>query len=117
MWSLGCIVAELYTGRHLFPGENQQDQLARIMEVLGPPPESLISKSPRKTVYFNRNLRPKRVVGSDGKGKRYGRKTLKQVLECGDEAFVNFIGACLCWNPDLRMTPQEALLHPFINNL
>ena len=34
MWSLGCILAELYTGYPLFPGENEVEQLACIMEVL-----------------------------------------------------------------------------------
>lgn len=33
MWSLGCIMAELYTGYPLFPGENEVEQLACIMEV------------------------------------------------------------------------------------
>ncbi|KAK8018617.1 hypothetical protein PG991_007807 [Apiospora marii] len=32
MWSLGCILAELYTGVPIFPGENEQEQLACIME-------------------------------------------------------------------------------------
>uniref|UniRef100_UPI004038726B dual specificity tyrosine-phosphorylation-regulated kinase 4-like n=1 Tax=Callospermophilus lateralis TaxID=76772 RepID=UPI004038726B len=32
MWSLGCILAELYTGYPLFPGENEVEQLACIME-------------------------------------------------------------------------------------
>lgn len=34
MWSLGCIMAELYTGYPLFPGENESEQLACIMEVI-----------------------------------------------------------------------------------
>lgn len=33
MWSLGCILAELYSGYPLFPGENEVEQLACIMEV------------------------------------------------------------------------------------
>lgn len=37
IWSLGCIMAELYSGYPLFPGENEQEQLACIMEILGPP--------------------------------------------------------------------------------
>ncbi|KAG0977216.1 hypothetical protein G6F29_010237 [Rhizopus arrhizus] len=37
MWSTGCILAELYTGRPLFPGENELDQLACIMQLLGVP--------------------------------------------------------------------------------
>ena len=35
MWSFGCILAELYTGYPLFPGENEVEQLACIMEVMG----------------------------------------------------------------------------------
>ena len=33
MWSLACIIAELFTGYPLFPGENEVEQLACIMEV------------------------------------------------------------------------------------
>lgn len=33
IWSLGCILAELYTGYPLFPGENEVEQLACVMEV------------------------------------------------------------------------------------
>ena len=33
MWSLGCILTNLYTGYPLFPGENEVEQLACIMEV------------------------------------------------------------------------------------
>ncbi|KAH8402809.1 hypothetical protein KR215_000279, partial [Drosophila sulfurigaster] len=32
MWSLGCILAELLSGHALFPGENESDQLACIIE-------------------------------------------------------------------------------------
>jgi dual specificity tyrosine-phosphorylation-regulated kinase 2/3/4 len=52
MWSLGCILAELYTGYPIFPGENEQDQLACIMEVLGVPDEQIIAHSPRKNLFF-----------------------------------------------------------------
>lgn len=35
VWSFGCILAELYTGYPLFPGENESDQLSCIMEIIG----------------------------------------------------------------------------------
>lgn len=35
MWSLGCIVAELFLGIPLFPGANEYDQLSRILDLLG----------------------------------------------------------------------------------
>ena len=52
MWSLGCILAELYTGFPIFPGENEQEQLSCIMEVLGPPDKEFINRSSRKRLFF-----------------------------------------------------------------
>ncbi|XP_042911971.1 cyclin-dependent kinase 4 [Parasteatoda tepidariorum] len=40
VWSAGCIFAELYRLKPLFPGENDADQLAKIFEVIGTPPEA-----------------------------------------------------------------------------
>ncbi|KAI7873241.1 kinase-like domain-containing protein [Mucor mucedo] len=52
MWSLGCIIAELYTGVPIFPGENEQEQLACIMEVLGVPEPALVQQSERRNLFF-----------------------------------------------------------------
>jgi serine/threonine protein kinase len=54
MWSLGCILAELYTGIPIFPGENEQEQLGCIMEVMGVPELDLIQKSERKHLFFGK---------------------------------------------------------------
>jgi serine/threonine protein kinase len=45
MWSFGCIMAELYTGMPLFPGENEQEQLALFMEVNGIPEDYILELS------------------------------------------------------------------------
>ncbi|CAE7928741.1 DYRK4 [Symbiodinium sp. KB8] len=47
MWSFGCILAELYTGYPLFPGENEVEQLACIMEFFGVPPAKILDGAPR----------------------------------------------------------------------
>jgi serine/threonine protein kinase len=52
IWSLGCILAELYTGFPIFPGENEQEQLSCIMEVLGVPDKDFVNKSSRKRIFF-----------------------------------------------------------------
>jgi len=39
VWSCGCIFAELFTRRPLFPGQSENDQLAKIFEVIGSPSE------------------------------------------------------------------------------
>ena len=56
MWSLGCILAELFTGYPLFPGENEQEQLACIMEIQGVPNKYLIEKSTRKKLFFGKRF-------------------------------------------------------------
>lgn len=117
MWSVGCILAELYTGYPLFPGENEQEQLACIMEVFGPPEKYLVEKSARKKLFFDSNGKPKPVVSSKGKRRRPSTKTLAQALNCGDELFVDFVARCMRWSPDARMTPEEGLQHPFIDDI
>lgn len=37
MWSFGCIMAEFVMGQPIFPGEDENDQLSLIMEVIGIP--------------------------------------------------------------------------------
>jgi dual specificity tyrosine-phosphorylation-regulated kinase 2/3/4 len=117
MWSVGCILAELYTGYPLFPGESEQEQLACIMEVFGPPEKHLVEKSARKKLFFDSNGRPKAIVSSKGKRRRPSTKTLAHTLNCGDDSFVDFITKCMRWSPDARMTPEEALQHPFIDDV
>ncbi|KAH0611144.1 uncharacterized protein H6S33_011571 [Morchella sextelata] len=114
MWSLGCILAELFTGYPIFPGENEQEQLACIMEVFGPPEKHLIEKSTRKKLFFDSFGKPRMIVSSKGKRRRPSSKTLQYVLKCDDEAFLDFIARCLRWDPEKRLKPDEAMHHDFI---
>lgn len=54
MWSLGCILVELHTGKPIFKGINEIHQLITIAELLGIPPDSMIENSPKKYKYFTR---------------------------------------------------------------
>ncbi|XP_054668847.1 dual specificity tyrosine-phosphorylation-regulated kinase 4 isoform X1 [Grus americana] len=114
MWSLGCIIAELYTGYPLFPGENEVDQLACIMEVLGLPPADFIQAASRKRMFFDSKGFPKSITNSKGKKRCPDSKDLSTVLKTHDAGFLDFLKGCLMWEPALRMTPDEAMKHAWI---
>lgn len=117
MWSLGCILAELLTGYPIFPGENEQEQLACIMEIFGPPEKHLIEKSSRKKLFFDSLGKPRVTVSTKGRRRRPSSKTLQQALKCDDEAFLDFITRCLRWDPERRLKPDEAMQHEFITGV
>jgi len=52
MWSLGCILIELYTGYPVFPGESEHEQLMLLMEVIGLPDLKLLSIATRRQNFF-----------------------------------------------------------------
>ncbi|EGE03529.1 dyrk [Trichophyton equinum CBS 127.97] len=117
MWSLGCILAELYTGYPLFPGENEQEQLACIMEIFGPPEKHLIEKSTRKKLFFDSSGKPRLTVSSKGRRRKPSSTDLRQALKCDNPAFLDFIARCLRWDPARRMTPRDAMQHEFITGI
>ncbi|RDL38925.1 uncharacterized protein BP5553_03265 [Venustampulla echinocandica] len=114
MWSLGCILAELFTGVPIFPGENEQEQLACIMEVFGPPEKHLIEKSTRRKLFFDSLGKPRLTVSSKGRRRRPSSKTLAQVLKTDEEPFLDFLSRCLRWDPDRRIKPEDAVKHEFM---
>ncbi|XP_039111701.1 dual specificity tyrosine-phosphorylation-regulated kinase 4 isoform X3 [Hyaena hyaena] len=115
MWSLGCIMAELYTGYPLFPGENEVEQLACIMEVLGLPPTHFIQTASRRQTFFDSKGFPKNMTNNRGRKRYPDSKDLTMVLKTYDASFLDFLRRCLVWEPSLRMTPDQALKHAWIH--
>ncbi|GAN00709.1 kinase-like protein [Mucor ambiguus] len=114
MWSVGCILAELHTGYPLFPGENEQEQLACIMEIQGVPEPYIIEKSTRRKLFFDSQGNPRIQPNSKGRKRRPGTKTLEHALKTTDENFLDFINKCLHWDPEQRLKPDEALKHSWM---
>lgn len=113
MWSFGCILAELYTGYPLFPGENEMEQLACIMQVFGPPPKEIVDISNRK-MFFDSQGNPRIVPNSRGKKRRPSTKDLATTMSCNDKSFVSFLKGCLKWDPRCRFTPEDAIQHEWV---
>ncbi|XP_065581916.1 uncharacterized protein LOC136041241 isoform X2 [Artemia franciscana] len=117
MWSLGCILAELFTGYPLFPGENEMEQLACIMEILGLPPDSVIHTASRRRLFFDSKGAPRCIANTKGRKRRPGSVELSFVLKGADANFVSFISKCLEWDPNKRMTPDEAGKHDWLSSI
>uniref|UniRef100_A0A0N5C0G1 Dual specificity tyrosine-phosphorylation-regulated kinase mbk-2 n=1 Tax=Strongyloides papillosus TaxID=174720 RepID=A0A0N5C0G1_STREA len=131
MWSFGCILAELFTGHPLLPGEDEADQIALTIELLGMPPPSLLEGAKRTKNFINSKGFPRycRMVqsptgtisirpGTSKRGKPRGvpgsKGLANAIRDPSDTLFVDFLARCLEWDPNLRITPEQCLKHPFI---
>jgi dual specificity protein kinase YAK1 len=54
MWSLGCIVVELFLGLPLFPGSSEYNQVARITEMLGLPPVWMLDMGKQSNSFYEK---------------------------------------------------------------
>ena len=105
LWSLGCILIELFTGRPVFPGDNEKDQLFRIIYVLGMPPNEILDKANRKNVFlpFEKTVKMK-----------WSLNDLINPSNRDEELFEEFVGTLLQWDPDQRPSADQALKHVWI---
>ncbi|KAG8198245.1 hypothetical protein JTE90_021502 [Oedothorax gibbosus] len=131
MWSLGCILAELLTGYPLLPGEDEGDQLACMIELLGMPHYKVLEQAKRAKTFINSKGYPRyctATVNAEGKtvlsggrsrrGKLRGPPASKDWVRalrgCDDVLFIDFLKRCLEWDPMLRITPASALRHGWL---
>ncbi|XP_008446582.2 uncharacterized protein LOC103489271 isoform X2 [Cucumis melo] len=128
IWSVGCCLYELSTGKVLFPGPSNNDMLRLHMELKGPFPKKMLRKGAFTDQHFDQdlnfhaseedpvtkktikriivNIKPKDIGsiirGSPGEDP----KMLANFKDLLDKIFV--------LDPEKRMTVSQALNHPFI---
>jgi dual specificity tyrosine-phosphorylation-regulated kinase 2/3/4 len=124
----GCILAELYTGHPLFPGEDEQDQLACIIEMFGLPKKKTLSLCKRERYFLSNKGQPRycnevrdnkgniKVTGAYTRHGQYrgppmSRDFVTSINNCPDMQMIDYVRRCLEVNPDERMTPTEAMHH------
>jgi len=103
MWSLGCILAELLSGKPLFPGESTLNQLERIIEVTGKPTEEDIASIKSK---YAKTMIDKVVIKK--------QKPLESLFPDADPDALDLLKNLLRFNPDERLTAVQVLEHPWL---
>lgn len=104
IWSVGCVIVEMITGKPLFPARSDEEQINSIFDIVGTPDVWGWDKA------FLLKGYPK------GCRKR-PRKGINSVLpkECNDD-LVNLIENLLILDPKKRMTAREAIEHKYFDD-
>lgn len=114
IWSTGCIIPELITGRPLFMGENEQEQVACITQFFGLPEKTMLTQCARRKLFFDSMGNSRFVASKKGERRYPNTKSLEQVLKTNDKVLIDFLNGMLRWNPEKRLNAQEALKHEYI---
>jgi serine/threonine protein kinase len=70
MWSVGCILVEVYTGMPLFVANSREKLLAQMISMLGPLPQHPYCNSKHYTKYFDKYHNLKIPLHSEELGNR-----------------------------------------------
>jgi dual specificity tyrosine-phosphorylation-regulated kinase 2/3/4 len=111
IWSFACSVIEMITGKPVFPGDDEYDQLDLLMQVLGPVPEQLRERSSRKKEFFTPD--GAFIPTKGAKIRKPGSVTLEAITRIGDPLLLDLLKKCFEWKQEDRITAQDALMHPW----
>ncbi|XP_068604022.1 pre-mRNA processing factor 4Bb [Brachionichthys hirsutus] len=132
MWSVGCTLYELYTGKILFPGSSNNHMIKLAMDLKGKMPNKMIRKGLFKDQHFDQNLNflyievdkvterekvtvmstinPTKDLLADMIGcQRLPEDQRKKVMQQKD-----LLDGTLMLDPAKRISINQALQHPFI---
>uniref|UniRef100_A0A671Y066 Protein kinase domain-containing protein n=1 Tax=Sparus aurata TaxID=8175 RepID=A0A671Y066_SPAAU len=100
MWGVGCVAAFLYFGMKLFPGNCEYHWMKIMVQLLGQPEDHLLSTG---------------IHSLQLKSPEEYRKDKRDALAYEDlMAFSSLLKSFLHLDPTKRITPKQALKHPFL---
>ena len=108
IWSAALVVIELLIGRPLFPCQDELELLWMISEVFGFPKIKLVKQGKRRGDFFDLKLQLK-----VHKKHKFQPTNLQAALDVDDPNLLDLLRKCLKWDPQKRITAEEALKHPW----
>ncbi|XP_062861269.1 homeodomain-interacting protein kinase 3 isoform X2 [Trichomycterus rosablanca] len=144
MWSLGCVIAELFLGWPLYPGALEYDQIRYISQTQGPPEEHLLNIGTKTSRFFSRESessyatwRLKSTEEHEAETGMKSKEARKYIFSCLDDIahvnlvmnlegtdllaekmdrgeFVLLLKMMLLIDAEKRIVPSEVLNHPFV---
>ncbi|NP_998638.1 mitogen-activated protein kinase 4 [Danio rerio] len=101
MWAAGCILAEMLTGRMLFAGAHELEQMQLILDTV-----PVIREEDRQELL---RVMPS-LVGHGWQIRRSFRDLMPEV----EDKAIDFLESILTFNPMDRLTAEAALCQPFL---
>ncbi|XP_041969899.1 homeodomain-interacting protein kinase 2 isoform X2 [Aricia agestis] len=144
MWSLGCVVAELFLGWPLYPGSSEYDQIRYISQTQGLPTEHMLNSASKTAKFFYRDVdstypfwRLKTPEEHELETGIKSKEARKYIFNCLDDIgqvnvptdleggqllaekadrreFIDLLKRMLTMDQERRITPGEALHHAFV---
>jgi len=101
IWAMGCIMAELFTLRPLFPGSSEADEIYKICSVLGSPTMRTWQDGIKLAAQMN--FRFPQFVPTD----------LRQIIPNASPEAISLMQDCLRYDPNQRPSASQSLQYPF----
>lgn len=144
MWSLGCVIAELFLGWPLYPGSSEYDQIRYICQTQGLPNEHMLNQATKTNRFFYREnnsnypfWRLKTPEEHEAETNIRSKEARKYIFNCLDDMaqvnvptdldgsellaekgdrreFIDLLKQMLTLDQERRITPGEALNHSFV---